>query len=46
MGIYRHLLETTQAIAGFRARYRIPDDVLIRLNDPEDPLEGNSFRSG
>ena len=46
MGIYRHWLENPQARAEFRARYRVPDDVLIRLDDPENPFDGLTFTNG
>ena len=43
MSIYRHWLETLEAMAEFRANYGIPDDVLIRLDDPENPFDGHTF---
>ena len=43
MEIYRHWLETPQARAEFRAKYRIPDDVHIRLDDPENLFVGLTF---
>lgn len=33
-------------MAEFRARYRIPDDVQIRLDDLENPFYGLTFTSG
>ena len=33
-------------MAEFRAKYKISDDVSIRLNDPKDPFDGNTFCSG
>ena len=46
MGIYRHWLENPQAMAEFKARYRIPVDVQIRLDDPENPFDGLTFTNG
>ncbi|RWR83673.1 hypothetical protein CKAN_01243400 [Cinnamomum micranthum f. kanehirae] len=46
MGIYRHWLETPEVTAKFKAKYGIPDDVRIRLNDPEIPFDGYDFTNG
>ena len=35
MGIYRHWLEIPRAVADFRARYKIPDDVHINAEKPK-----------
>ena len=34
------------AMAEFRAKYGIPVDVLIRLDDPENPFDGHTFTNG
>ena len=46
MGIYRQWLEIPEAMAEFKANYRIPDDVLIRLDDPKNPFDGLIFTNG
>ena len=46
MRIYRHWLETLMAIAEFRAKYEIPDDVQVRLDDPENPFDSLTFTNG
>ena len=46
MGIYRHWLETPMAIAEFRVKYEIPDDVQVRLDDPENPFDSLTFTNG
>ena len=33
-------------MAEFRANYGIPDDVLIRLDDPENPFNDHTFTNG
>ena len=40
MGVYRYMLEDSHAIVVFRAQYRIPDNVHVRLDNPEDPFDG------
>ena len=45
MGIYRHWLETPGAVADFRVRYKISDDVHVRLDNPEDPFDGSIFHN-
>ena len=44
MGCYRCWLDTPEAMASFREAYRIPDNVLTRLNDPDDFRDGMSAR--
>ncbi|RWR88185.1 Protein kinase domain-containing protein [Cinnamomum micranthum f. kanehirae] len=39
-------LETPEVTAEFNAKYGIPDDVLIRLNDPNNAFDGYSFVDG
>ena len=46
MGIYRYWLENLRAVADFRAKYKILDNVLVRLDNPEDSLEGSIFHNG
>ena len=33
-------------MANFRVRYNIPDDVQIRLDNPEDPFDDSIFYNG
>ena len=40
------MLENPQARAEFRAKYRILDDVFIRLDEPENPFDGMTFTNG
>ena len=46
MGVYRYRLENPQAIANFKAQYRIPGNVEVRLDNPEDPFDGLVFHNG
>ena len=46
MGVYRYWLENPQAVADFRARYEIPDNVEVRQDNPEDPFDGLVFHNG
>ena len=46
MGVYRYWLENPQAMADLRAKYKILDDVLVRLDNPEDPIDGSVFHNG
>lgn len=46
MGVYRYWLENPQAVANFRAKYGIPDNVQVRLDNPEDPFDGSIFHNG
>ncbi|XXG47515.1 hypothetical protein AAC387_Pa02g2150 [Persea americana] len=46
MGVYRYWLENPRAVADFRAKYKIPNNVLVRLDNPEDLLDGSIFNNG
>ena len=46
MGFYKYRLESPHAIAKFRAQYRIPGNVEVRLDNPEDPFDGLVFYNG
>ncbi|XXG51061.1 hypothetical protein AAC387_Pa02g4921 [Persea americana] len=46
MGVYRYILENPHAIVDFRAQYRIPDNIEVRLDNPEDILDGLVFNNG
>lgn len=39
MGAFRYLLENPAAVAEFRAKYNIPENVQIRLDNLGDPLD-------
>ena len=41
-----HWLENPRVVADFRARYKIPDDVQVRLDNLEDPFDGSIFHNG
>lgn len=45
MGVFREELDRPGSEPIFRAKYKIPDDVEIRLDDPDDPHDGR-FREG
>ena len=45
-GVYRYWLENPQAIAAFRVKYKISDNVEVRLDNPEDPFDGIIFHNG
>ena len=46
MGVYRYRLENLHAIADFKAQYRILDNDRVRLDNPEDLLDGLAFNNG
>ena len=46
MGVYRYRLEDPHAIHAFRAQYRIPANVEVRLDNPEDPFDDLVYHNG
>ena len=46
MGVYRYWLENPRAVADIRAKYKIPDNILIGLDNPKDPLDGSVLHNG
>ncbi|RWR97992.1 hypothetical protein CKAN_02747500 [Cinnamomum micranthum f. kanehirae] len=46
MGVYRHWVDTPEAMESFREMYRIPANVSTRIDDPDDMFDGFVFSDG
>ncbi|RWR97703.1 hypothetical protein CKAN_02715400 [Cinnamomum micranthum f. kanehirae] len=46
MGVYRHWVDTPEAMDSFREMYRIPANVSTRVDDPDDMFDGFVFADG